>query len=172
MRLEDYILPIADVYAYCLMPNHYHLLLQIKSFETLTNLFNLKQEEIQAPDFHISDNLTHQIGSFQNSYTKIINARKSRKGALFMQSFGRKLVTKEAYLYKLVHYIHYNPVHHGFVGELEDWEYSSYNHILAGKDIIINSRQVIDLFGSVEKYHSFHQQTPDERLIYFMENFD
>jgi|GEM_PF-4488138 len=39
MRLEEYILPIADIYAYCLMPNHYHLLLQIKDFETLKTFF-------------------------------------------------------------------------------------------------------------------------------------
>lgn len=171
-RLNKYFSPISEIYAYCLMPNHYHILLKIKEFEILKEYFGLKNEEIQKSDFHISDNLTHQIGSFQNSYTKIINQKYKRKGALFIQSFRRKVVEKEAYLYKLVHYIHFNPVHHHFVDNIDLWNYSSYSEILKNENQIINIENVINLFTNKQDFFQFHTQKPDEKLVSLMEDFE
>jgi REP element-mobilizing transposase RayT len=170
-RLKKYVCPISDIYAYCLMPNHYHILVKIKEFATLQDFFNLKNEIIQKNDFHISDNLTHQIGSFQNSYTKLINKKYKRKGTLFMQSFRRKLVEREAYLYKLVHYIHFNPVHHNFTNDINSWNYSSYLEILENKNNIVNAEKTMSLFVNKEDFTNFHYQKPDVRLISLMEDF-
>lgn len=170
-RLKKYVCPIGEIYAYCLMPNHYHILLKMKEFSILQDFFELENETIQKSDFHISDNLTHQIGTFQNSYTKIINEKYNRKGALFMQSFKRKLVEKEPYLYKLVHYIHFNPVHHNFTKDINLWQNSSYFDILEKKNSIVDFEKTINLFANIEDFKQFHSQKPDEKLVLLMEDF-
>lgn len=170
-RLQKYLCPISEIYSYCLMPNHYHILLKIKDFDTLKIFFILDNKKIQASDFNISDNITHQIGSFQNSYTKRINKKYNRKGALFIQSFRRKVVKKEAYLYKLVHYIHFNPVHHHFIKDFSLWTYSSYQEILKNSNYIVDVEKAINLFANIEDFKQFHSQKPDEKLVLLMEDF-
>jgi REP element-mobilizing transposase RayT len=94
---------MVDVVAYCLMPNHYHLLVHLRS-----------------------DHLSERMQSFVLSYTKAINQRYGRCGSLFQGRFQAIWVDTEEYLLHLSHYIHLNPVKAGLVERPEDWEFSSY----------------------------------------------
>jgi len=92
-----------DVVAHCLMPNHYHLLVYLQT-----------------------DTLTAAMKSLSLSYTKAINKRCDRVGALFQGKFQRVLVTHTKHLIYLTRYIHLNPVKAKFVEQPGDWEFSSY----------------------------------------------
>ncbi|WP_204151964.1 transposase [Leptolyngbya sp. CCY15150] len=92
-----------DMVAYCLMPNHYHLLVYPKSAH-----------------------LSQSMKSLSLSYTKAINKRFGRVGALFQGRFQRILVTHSDYLVHLIRYIHQNPVKANLVSQPEEWEFSSY----------------------------------------------
>lgn len=70
-KLEKYILPLADIYAYCLLPNHFHLLLRFKNFDDMNN-----ENEHQF--------LMKPFSDLLNAYTKAYNKMYNRKGALFM----------------------------------------------------------------------------------------
>ena len=104
-RLGYYFKPeLADVVAYCLMPNHYHLLVHVHSDK-------------------FAQQVMHPFGI---SYAKAINKEQSREGRLFQGPFQAKLVDSNDYLLHLTRYIHFNPVEAGFVVSPEEWEFSSY----------------------------------------------
>ncbi len=92
-----------DVLAYCLMPNHYHLLVQCKTNDVSGAMMRLSV-----------------------AYTKAMNRRYSRVGALFQGQFQSIAVDSDEYLYHLTRYIHFNPVKAGIVAHPKDWEFSSY----------------------------------------------
>ena len=92
-----------DIVAYCLMPNHYHLLVYLQT-----------------------DNFSNLMQAFSLSYTKAMNKRYQRVGSLFQGRFQAIHVDQEEYLLHLTRYIHLNPVHAKFVEKAEDWEFSSY----------------------------------------------
>ena len=101
-KWAKYIEPIADTYAYCLMPNHFHVLVKIKTEEELLWGKNL------------SGLLSKQFSNLFNSYAKAYNKMYERKGSLFNRPFKSKLVSDDNYLTTLIYYIHHNPIHHGF----------------------------------------------------------
>lgn len=104
-RLRKYCQPsLIDIIAYCLMPNHYHLLVYLRTDEL--------SEEIMQP--------------FGVSYTKAINRQQARVGPLFQGPFKAKFVDKECYLLHLSRYIHLNPVAAGLVPSPAEWSFSSY----------------------------------------------
>lgn len=116
-KLLKYIIPIAKIYAYCLMPNHFHLLLRFKNLDSI-----LDEDQHKY--------LMKQFSNLLNGYAKAYNKKYNRKGALFLDYLKRKRVDEEKYLIKLFHYIHNNPVHHGFVSKADQWEHSSYHSYL------------------------------------------
>lgn len=126
-RFEKYILPIADIYCYCLLPNHFHFLIRIKP----------ENEIVALPGFtslrsdRIAYKLSKQFSNLFNSYSKSYNTMYVRKGTLFMRPFKRLLIKDDHYLTKIVHYIHANPVQHGYCKTIPDWYFSSYNRILS-----------------------------------------
>jgi len=90
-------------HAYCLMNNHYHLLLE-------------------TPD----GNLSHSIRQLNGIYAQTFNRRHDRVGHLFQGRFTSKLIQKETYLLAVSRYIVVNPVRSRFVSLATDWEWSSY----------------------------------------------
>jgi len=150
VKLERFILPVANVYTYCLIPNHFHLLLKIKDPDEIPGL-----QKISGDDY--SKYLDQVFGNFFNSYSKSFNKAHNRKGRLFFQPFKRILVEDEDYFIVMVNYVHRNPIHHGLVNELEDWEHSSYKSIISTKPTRLGRNEVIAFFGSVEGFVLFHE---------------
>jgi hypothetical protein len=85
------------------MPNHFHLLL--------------------CP---ADDQFSRHMQRFSISYTKAINKRFDRVGALFQGKFQALLVDRNETLLHLSRYVHLNPVEAGLVKRAQDWEFSSY----------------------------------------------
>lgn len=90
-------------HAYCLMGNHYHLLV-----------------ETQAP------NLSHGMRKLNGEYSQWFNCTHQRVGHLFQGRFKSILVEREAYLLELARYIVLNPVRAEMVRSPQDWPWSSY----------------------------------------------
>lgn len=119
---KKYIYPIADLYAYCLLPTHYHFLLRIKALDELEGIY---QDESQ---------IWRQVRTFLGTYTKAINKTYNRSGHLFEGRYSRKIVLKDEYFFHLITYIHQNPQTHGIVSDFRIWPYSSY-HAYKRKDV-------------------------------------
>ena len=113
---QKYIDPIAETYAWCLLKNHFHVLIYVKS-----------ESEINETEFMYSTvekakriDCSLQFSHFFNAYTQAINKRHKRTGSLFEKPFKRKLITSQDYLSKMIYYIHNNPVKHGFKERMID----------------------------------------------------
>ncbi|WP_407403689.1 transposase [Chryseobacterium sp.] len=154
-QLEKYILPIADIYSYCLLPNHFHLLLRFKNIENL----NVEDEHKY---------LMRKFGNFLNSYAKAFNKKYNRKGALFLNAIKRKKITDEKYLLKVLHYIHNNSVNHSLVDKIEQWKYSSYHsYINPEKDSKLSRKEIMQYFESFEIFKKYHQSSVEYDFLNF-----
>ena len=91
------------IHAYCLMSNHYHLL-------------------VETPD----GNLSQAMRQFNGVYTQRFNRRHARVGHVFQGRYKAILVQKDSYLLELARYIVLNPVRAGMVRSAKDWPWSSY----------------------------------------------
>ena len=148
---NQHIYPVADTYAYCLLPNHFHFMARIKEAEEII------VQPVKEPSQYFSN--------WFNAYTRAFNPRYKRTGALFERPFGRKPVTSARYFYTLIAYIHRNPQKHGFVADFRDWPYSSYDAILSDKPTRLSKTAVLDWFDGAAGFVEAHQTEPDEQLI-------
>jgi putative transposase len=131
-KYNYYIDPIADTQAYCLLPNHLHLLIKTKEEDVLMSYFSVinRHSTLQGytlEGLNVSKLISQQFSNLFNSYAQAYNRKFDRKGNLFIPRFKRKLVEDDSYYNDLLAYIHNNPVHHGFVENPEDWKFSSYH---------------------------------------------
>jgi REP element-mobilizing transposase RayT len=95
------------VHAYCLMTNHYHLL-------------------VETPDANLSKGMRQLNGVF----TQYVNRTHSRVGHLLQGRFKAILVERESYLLELSRYVVLNPVRAGMVAAPSDWAWSSYRAVV------------------------------------------
>jgi REP element-mobilizing transposase RayT len=178
-----YIVPVADTYAYCLMNNHFHFLVRIKTVEEQTNKTAeqirtaevsktsaaLKQQTAEVSKTSavsvsvLKPNL--QFGHLLNSYAKAINKTYQRAGSLFQSRFGRIRVDTDRYLMQLVTYIHQNPQKHGFVDDFRVYPYSSYPAIRYQKASRINTAEVLAWFGGLDAFEQCHRLPAPEKEI-------
>jgi REP element-mobilizing transposase RayT len=121
-RIKKYLLPVLDVYAYCLMGNHFHLVIKIKTTDVFA-AHNLSTDK-QVHNFISS----HFRKMFQ-SYAMAFNKQHDRIGTLFQTPFKRARVWNEYYVAQLIRYVHLNPQLHG-ICNFEEWAYSSWHALL------------------------------------------
>ncbi|MFZ4706171.1 MAG: transposase, partial [Bacteroidales bacterium] len=134
----QYIHPIAETFCYCLMPNHFHLLIRIKSEDELLNLTGLKNINANLTGLkNLSGLLSQQFSNLFNSYSKAINKQQGRKGSLFIRPYKRKNIDSTFYLRKLVQYIHFNPIEAGLCYEPSKYKYSSYSALLSDSKTLL-----------------------------------
>ena len=123
------------LYAYALMNNHYHLLIE-------TPLANIAQ-------------IMHYINT---SYTVYFNRKNRRYGHLFQGRYKAILVDKDNYLLELSRYIHLNPVRANLVTGPEDYRWSSYRdyiQVTDGESGLAEVESILGYFSSeagIDKY--------------------
>lgn len=150
--VRKYVLPVAEIYAYCLLPNHFHFLVKNKIVELPLNFKN------KGESYYFS----HQWGNVQNTFSKKKNYRTGKRGGLFCQSINRNLIDAEEYLQMCIVYIHNNPIKHGFTSTSEEWEFSSYNAIISKRKTDVEREKVLGWFDSRENFIAYHHSNADE----------
>jgi len=101
-----------DLLGYCLMPNHFHLIMQ------------------QNGDLPVSS----LMSKLCTSYSKYFNRKYDRVGSVFQDQFKAVLVASDAQLRWLLAYVHLNPLKAGLVNDLKMYPYSSYPDYLGERD--------------------------------------
>jgi len=140
------------VAAYCLMPNHFHFMLQ--------------------PQRH--SNLSKFVGLLEQSYAQAIDLRYHRKGNLFHnERFQHSHVHSERYQILFCRYIHVNPLKDGLVENLSDWPFSNYLEFIEARKGELFAPEFREKFFKtareyeefVEQYGAFEEVTPADFLI-------
>ena len=151
-KYAHYVEPIADTYAYCLLGNHFHTLVRIRTVEEQESWFTLNQ----LPGSFLPKNPSQQIGNLLNSYAKSVNKAYDRTGSLFQHPFGRIEVTTETYLRNLVTYVHQNPQRHGLVADFRLWPHSSYDILRTERQTQLKRDDVLTWFTNRQVFEEAH----------------
>lgn len=171
-KYQHYISPIAQTYCYCLMPNHFHFVVKIRSEEELLG-FSKATRTTTLPKFqtlegnsdltgfqNLSGLLSKQFSNLFNAYSKAFNKQNNRKGNLFIRPFKKKRITDSNYLLKLIHYIHHNPVEARLATTPKDWKYSSYAAFISNEPTQLERAEVLALFNDRDNFIYCHQELP------------
>jgi putative transposase len=163
-KIKERILPFADILAWCLMPNHFHLMLTVRMLTTLTANSGNQRYTPKA------QTLNSSIGIMLRSYTRAINKRIERSGALFREEtkaicvncnsgvarawFTSQGITnintsipEKEYPNILFNYILQNPFKDNLVKKPEDWEFSSLQDFLGIRNGTLINREKIAEMG-------------------------
>jgi len=182
---EKHISPVVDTFAYCLLRNHFHIDLRVKSEEEIIETLrvssvnnrqarqgNLANQEEGQPSKPLgSKYISDQFSNFFNAYAKTINKAYGRTGSLFQHPFGRVPITTDRQFWNVIAYIHQNPQKHGFVKDFRDWKYSSYGIILTDRKTVINREETMKWFGTKVEYLSLHKEwVTDAQAKWFAED--
>ena len=122
------------LHAYCLMGNHYHLL-------------------VETPE----PNLARGMRRLNSAHSQRFNRRHDRVGHLFQGRYHSVLVQKESYLLELSRYIVLNPVRAGMVASAHHWPWSSYR-ATAG---FVPTPRFLEVRWLLEQFHSDPERARD-----------
>ena len=171
-KYSHHISPVADTFAYCLLPNHLHLMVRIMSIDAFVDskkthqgLKNLDELDIEKFSKYISQ----QFSNLFNSYTKAYNKLYGRRGGLFIPNFKRKIVDSQSYYLSLMAYIHLNPVHHGFTTRPDDWPHTSWHAYCSEKRTSIKKDDALKLLGGRDQFFRLHANTSSDDFSGFLE---
>lgn len=127
---------LVDVICYCIMPNHFHLVLK------------------QA----IDKGIQIYLQKTQNSFSKFYNIHKQRKGPVFQNRFRAVLIEDEDQLVHVVRYIHLNPYSSNLIARKNDlirYPWSSFSEYLGIKKGICEKEIILENFKNRSKYKKF-----------------
>lgn len=190
--LDTYILPIAEIYAWVLMPNHFHFLVWIKEnvVYKYSNADRLSDEDKwfkthkwETVDLDLTGSAAHDLTAFGepvsikkpvphlhfshmfNAYTKYFNTRFGCRGNLFERPFKRRRIDNDRYLQNVVLYIHNNPVHHGFCSHPLEYPWSSYLTCISLKPTKLKRETMLGWFDNQESFMQMHNEQIDIEKI-------
>jgi putative transposase len=173
-KYADYISPIAEIYAYCLMPNHFHLVIRIRKREVIEELIQRKSSsfssfskvsfnfgkaeavEKEITDTEIERFLSKQFSNLFSSHTQSFNKFRKRRGSLFIKNFKRELILDKEHFVTAIMYTHRNPIHHGFRTQYDEWEYSSYEQIITDKSEKLEIGKILGVFRDKNCFIASH----------------
>ncbi|HEV8080170.1 MAG TPA: hypothetical protein VGP43_05625 [Chitinophagaceae bacterium] len=150
--MRKYISPHAEIIAYCLMPNHFHLLIYVDERVSVI----VKQGGL------LIDQLTNGFRKSLSGYARIYNKHYNKTGSVFRQKTKVKCLSDapdgsayslQDYYFNCFHYIHQNPLRAGIVKRLEDWEFSSFNDYAGLRNGTLCNKNL------AKKYCSYHPET-------------
>lgn len=189
-----YIAPVAETYAWCLMPNHFHLVVRIRKREVIINNFskvssidkaipmntgiNYKSKcnnfgkvnpvgKVLFPDDReLEKYISKQFAKLFSCYTQSFNKVYGRMGSLFIKNFKREPILDKTQFLNSIIYTHRNPVHHKFCKQYEDWPYSSYLDIIQRSDDKMEAGKLLRMTGGLDNLISLHQRSLENLDFY------
>lgn len=140
-KLEKFVLPFAKVWAWCLLENHFHLLIQVRD--------NAGDNSVKG--------LTDGFSRLFKSYSVAFNNLYQRTGNLFQRPYKRVEITQDAQLTQTVVYIHANPLKHNIVDDFTTFKWSSYLSVIGNGSTKIERKEILQWFGGRQHFIETHK---------------
>ena len=161
-RYNDFICPVADTYAWNLLPNHFHFMIKIKQEDNILSYVNSLSEHTKAQNEYLANRNTNalcmsQFKRFFTSYAMAFNAMFDRTGNLFYRTFKRVEVLSDEQFTQTLIYIHANAQKHKLVNDFTQHPWSSYHSIISDKPTKILRGEVLQWFGGKDQFIKAHQ---------------
>lgn len=162
--------PFFETYSWCLMNNHFHFCIRVKSDNEFgrfdkrnrwskDTIVKWKLHDIsEIPvEMQITPNPQRMFAFMFDAYAKYLNRKYAARGVVFERSCEMKLIDSDEYLIDLICYIHNNPVKHNICKLPEQYRWSSYTEILNDNSLFCNSEKIIQLYSSKDNFIYVHQ---------------
>ena len=165
-KFDVYLSRFLDTYAWCLLPNHFHLIVQVKSMEEIkatlqrTNPKEMTLTEnrfLYGKNVKVAELLEQTFKRFFQCYALSFNKKYKRKGNLFYKPFKRIEINKESYFTQAIIYIHANPLKHKIVDDFTAYKWSSWQSILSELPTSVMRKEVLDWFGGRNQFINVHK---------------
>lgn len=165
-RYKELLSPFTDTYCWCLLSNHFHLLIKIKPDSNIRGYIKSKaikeititEKNFMAGKATFSELIEHVFKRFFQSYALAFNKMHNRQGNLFYKPFKRVRIDKASQFTMAMIYIHANALKHGLVKNFTDYAWSSWHTIVANKQTSLAKNEVIEWFGSFELCKKAHHE--------------
>ena len=171
-QYQKHITPVATTLAWCLMPNHFHLLVKIKPLDELKafanhpgfkNLDGLDLNNLDGLEL-IKKKTSKQFSNLFNGYSKAINKRYKRRGSLFIKNFNREIIESDTYFGQVMAYIHLNPIKHGFVNNIKEWPWTSYHDYTGNQQSFTDKKHALKWYGTLQHFKDCHDLFCNEMI--------
>ncbi|MBN2807199.1 MAG: hypothetical protein JXR22_11125 [Prolixibacteraceae bacterium] len=167
-KIKQHILPYGNILAWCLIPNHFHLMVEVNRVSITIAVGKDSHGVTSSHPVTKIRTLNESIAIMLRSYTRAIQKQENRTGSLFQMStkaiclndpklepayfnaaFGtviNRTINDLEYPQLCFDYIHRNPLHHRLVKNLCEWEFSSYpDYYCSRQGKLINKQRAVDL---------------------------
>ena len=175
-RYKKYCASIFKTFAYALMPNHFHLVVQVRRQNEIESLIRntsregfKKYQEAELTEEICGSYVTKELNHFFVSFSKAIIVQEKRTGSLLQKRFRHPEITNDEQLRNTIIYAHLNAVHHGFVEHVEDWRFTSYHDCLAANNSIVATEDVLELFDGTDNFVFLHRERNKNLLMMNLE---
>ena len=132
-----------SIICYCLMPNHFHLLLK---------------QDSDVPIYKFMQIL-------HTSYSMYFNRKYNKVGHLFQGKYKQKEVDKDEYLLQLSSYIHFNPVKDGLIDNLDDYQWSSYPDYIGTRNGTLCDKELALYGRSSKEYRKITEEEMRDKIL-------
>lgn len=172
IKINEFIKPHAQILAWCLMPTHFHLMIDVDDYK-IQSLNDLSKEVLPINQNIKYRTLNDSVAIMLRSYTRTINLKYKRHGSLFQQhtkavcltepklapsyfqsqfgTIGNISMPEKDYPNVCFNYIHMNPVNDRLVKSPEDWEFSSYRDYFCGRNGKLVNKELAKEIGLFEE---------------------
>lgn len=144
---SKYMIGKIAIYAYCLMDNHFHIVIKVTEEEKI---------------------VTQSLSNLFNSYAKAFNKQNDRTGSLFEKHFKRIEIQDENYLRNIIQYVHLNPKNHLDLN-YKTYKYSSFQALISDKETKLAREEVLSYFDSIDNFiycHDFKNKILSEKFTF------
>ena len=161
-QYNKFISPIADTYAWNLLPTHFHFMIKVKSQDKIMSYVNSLLDRTKAQNEYLVNNDNNalslsQFKRFFTSYAMAFNTMFKRTGNLFYRTFKRVAITSDEQFTQTLIYIHANAQKHKLVKDFTLHPWTSYHSIVSDKPTRLLKDEVLQWFGGRDQFIETHR---------------
>lgn len=165
-KFRKYLSPVVDTFCWCLLSNHFHFLIRVKSKDVIIrNIQSKSKNDRSITEIKFLENqdtidelVIDTFKRFFQSYSQAFNTYHNRKGNFFYKTFRRVRVSTLAHLIQAFIYIHANPVKHQLMKDFTGYAWSSWHTYMSDAPTSLNREEGLAIFGGRKQFIKMHKE--------------